>query len=341
MAVQWHGCLGLLQGEFWWWGLFTLGALTVDALWLPADSLESPACAGPHHNPTTKCPTTKTWDVDIDTLDASLPHVLQGLHHQRQPNAFSPGALIYSHSSNQSCVFLGRHERQEADDVARDGRRGAHESPPNLRVGLWVKGHHDLVELTERCERLVSSDPALDDEESQYCPDIRVLSRGGKVTRQRTKLAFCLVRHSSHSSADQGANLIFVFETRSRISGGAIELRMSLYRSRSPGSVDFRKPVKASSSAAQRSRHQGGFCDVTSVNEEVLHFLWKACRHLCPEPRCRGSKLQEFQLAAISLGSASQLIMCFCQESCAKPFPTMLWQYTNSSYLSMCALQIA
>ncbi|MBE3045759.1 hypothetical protein IMZ48_25075 [Candidatus Bathyarchaeota archaeon] len=49
--------------------------------------------------------------------------------------------------------------------------------------------------------------------------------------------------HSSYSSGDHGENLTFVFETLSRMSGGATEPRMSRKRSRTAGSVDLRKLV--------------------------------------------------------------------------------------------------
>jgi hypothetical protein len=99
--------------------------------------------------------------VNVDTLNASLPHALHCLHHQRKPYAFSPSALIHAHSSNQTRLLLRRHERQEADDVACDGRGGAHQRPANLGVGVGVKGYHDFVELAERGECFIGAVPAL------------------------------------------------------------------------------------------------------------------------------------------------------------------------------------
>jgi hypothetical protein len=51
-----------------------------------------------------------------------------------------------------------------------------------------------------------------------------------------------LVMHSSYSSGDHSENLMFVFETLSMISSGAIDLRTSLKRSRASGPSELRKP---------------------------------------------------------------------------------------------------
>ena len=77
--------------------------------------------------------------------------------------------------------------------------------------------------LIVSCESFVGFEPAL--HTSKY--SIHDLNMDLKENG-RTKLARCLVMHSSYNSGDQGENLNFIFETRSRVSGGSIVPLMSL-----------------------------------------------------------------------------------------------------------------